>query len=255
MNQHAHQESQDLLPWLANGTLAGTELERVQAHLQGCAQCRADLAALHTLRAAAPAAAPDLDVEGALARLLPQLETPAQPSAQAAAPSPAAPQTFTAQPAMSQPAMAQSSAPQPAMPADAVALPAARGWRARLAANDARWLRVAAGLQCCAIAVLAVLLARPADGPGAGAAQAGAYRVLGAAPVAQGGLVVIFKPDTPERELRRIVLDSGAHVVGGPTVTGAWMLGTEQPPAAVAARLRTQPAVALAEALGAEGRP
>jgi len=220
MSEHAHLEAQELLPWLANGTLAGTELERVQAHLKGCAQCRADLAALHTLRAAAPAA-PDLDMEGALARLLPPAELP--------------------------PAM-----PRPAAPGTAAALPPARGWRARLAANDARWLRMAVGLQCCAIAVLAALLLRAA---GSADADAGAYRVLGAAAGAQSQLIVMFKPDTPERELRRIVLDSGARIVGGPTATGAWVLGTEAAPAALAQRLRGQAAVTLAEPLGAEGRP
>jgi len=221
----AHAEAQQALPWLANGTLAGTELERVQAHLQGCAACRADLAALHLLRAAGPGPAPGADLEGALARLLPQLDAPA---------------------------------PAPA-PATAAPLPPARGWRARLAANDARWLRVAAGLQCGVIAVLAALLLRPAGG----APEDGAYRVLGAERGAQGTLVVTFRPDTPERELRRIVLDSGAHIAGGPTVTGAWLLGTAGAPATVAARLRAQPAVTLAEPLAgppaappsAEGRP
>jgi hypothetical protein len=225
MSEHAHREAQDLLPWLANGTLAGTELERVQAHLKGCAQCRADLAASHTLRAAAPAPSLDLDMESALARLLPQLDAPAP----AAVP------------------------PQVSAPSQAASLPA-RGWRARLAANDARWLRVAAGVQCCAIVVLAALLLRPGGGTDA-SADTGAYHVLGAAPAAQSQLIVMFKPDTPERELRRIVLESGARIVGGPTATGAWVLGTEQAADAVAGRLRGQAAVTLAEPLGAEGRP
>lgn len=212
----AHAEAQQALPWLANGTLAGTELERVQAHLQGCAACRADLAALHTLRAAGPGPAPAADLEGALARLLPQLDAPAPAPAQAAAP-----------------------------------LPPAPGWRARLAANDAHWLRVAMGLQCAVIALLAALLLRPS----AGNQEDGAYRVLGADRGSQGALVVTFKPDTPERELRRIVLDSGARIVGGPTVTGAWLLGTEGQPAVVAARLRAQPAVTLAEPMATESRP
>lgn len=56
-----HLEAQDALPWLANGTLAGTELERVQAHVASCADCRADLALLRTVRAAGPA--PDLDFD------------------------------------------------------------------------------------------------------------------------------------------------------------------------------------------------
>jgi hypothetical protein len=68
-------------------------------------------------------------------------------------------------------------------------------------------------------------------------------------------LVLAFNPETPEREIRRIVLASGARVVGGPTATGAWLLETETAPSAVMARLRAEPAVSLAEELGAEGRP
>ena len=209
-----HNEAQDLLPWLANGTLAGAELERVQAHLHGCAECRGELALLHTLRAADPgargAAEPGLDMEGALARLMPQLDD-----------------------------------------APTAALPVQHGWRTWLAANDRSWLRVAVAMQCAAIAVLAVLVLRPAGNRD----LQSDYHMLGAAPGAQTSLIVAFKPETPERELRRIVLASGARIVGGPTATGAWLLGTEATPAGVVARLRAEPAVTLAELLGAEGRP
>lgn len=212
----AHEEAQELLPWLANGTLAGTELERVQAHLQTCAGCRTELALLHTLRAAGPGAAPVGDAEAALARLLPQLDAPsALPLAQ--------------------------TGPAPVV----------QGWRARLAANDRSWLRVAVGLQLCVIGVLCAMLFRPSASPDA---QAGAYRLLGADAGVRSSLVVTFRPDTPERELRRIVLAGGARVVGGPTATGAWLLDTGEAPDAVLARLRAEPAVTLAEALGAEGR-
>jgi hypothetical protein len=221
MNLHAshaaHQEAQEALPWLANGSLAGAELERVQAHIHGCAACRAELALLHTLRAADPGPVPGLDMEAALARLAPQLNPPLNLQLDNQAP----------------------------------VMPMQRGWRERFAANDRSWLRAAVAMQCCAIVVLAGLLLRPAV-PGA---QAGDYHVLGAAPAAQSGLIVIFKPDTPEHELRRIVLGSGARIVGGPTATGAWMLGADGQAAVVAARLRREPAVTLAEPLGAEGQP
>lgn len=213
-----HREAQALLPWLANGTLDGAELARIEAHVGHCAACRADLDTLVTLRDAAALPMPALDPDAALARLLPQLDAPAAPQAAA-------------------------------LPA---ALPSPRGWRARLAANDARWLRAAAGLQFGVIVVLGALLLRPG---GATDPQGGDYRVLGADAGTAGTLVVAFKPDTPERELRRIVLDSGARIAGGPTVTGAWVLATTQAPAAVAARLRAQAAVVLAEPLGAGARP
>lgn len=214
LDDAAHREAQELLPWLANGTLDGAELARVEAHVGHCAACRADLDTLATLRERADLPLPGLDVDAALGRLLPQLDE--------------------------------------AAPAPVTALPAARGWRARLAANDARWLRAAAGLQFGVIVVLGALLLRPG---GETDPQAGDYRVLGADAGAAGTLIVTFKPDTPERELRRIVIGSGAQVAGGPTVTGAWVLATTQAPAEVAARLRQQPAVVLAEPLGAGAPP
>jgi len=210
----AHREAQDLLPWLANGRLDGAELQRVQAHLDTCATCRADLDALDTLQDVGDLPLPDMDVDKAFARLLPQLDAVA--------------------------------------PADAA--PVVPGWRTRLAANDARWLRAAVGLQFCAIVVLGALLVRP-SGDTQMAAQDAAYRVLGAETGADSIVAVTFKPDTPEHELRRIVTASGAHIVGGPTVTGAWMLGSAQAPADVAARLRTESAVTLAEPLGMQTSP
>jgi hypothetical protein len=225
----AHEEAQSLLPWLANGSLAGAELERVQSHVKGCAACRTELALLHTLRAAnvdtAPAA--DADADAALARLLPQLDAPDAPDG----------------PPL-KPLIQADSMPIP--------MPAPHGWRARIAANDRSWLRVAAAAQFCVIVALgAMLLRSPAD-PGV---HADAYKVLGASAGARHGLVLAFNPETPEREIRRIVLASGARVVGGPTATGAWLLETEAAPAAVMARLRAEPAVSLAEELGAGSQP
>jgi hypothetical protein len=223
-HETAHHEAQEALPWLANGSLCGDERERVQAHLETCALCRADLAVLHTLRAASPGLVPDCDAERALARLLPRLDAPAgRPE---------------------EPAVVLAPAPAP--------LQTPAGWRARLAANDGRWLRAAVALQFGAIAVLAALLARPS---GTADAQAGAYRALGAGPSAQATLIVTFRPDTPERELRRIAGAHHARIVGGPTVTGAWLVDTDIGAAAALASLRAEPAVTLAEPLGAEGQP
>jgi hypothetical protein len=205
----AHREAQDLLPWLANGRIDGAELQRVQAHLDTCATCRAELDTLYTMQDVGDLPAPGLDVDKAFARLLPQLDAVA--------------------------------------PADAA--PVVPGWRTRLAANDGRWLRVAVGLQFCAIVVLGALLVRP-SGDTQMAAQDANYRVLGADAGVDSIVAVTFKPDTPEHELRRIVTASGAHIVGGPTVTGAWMLGSAKAPAHVAARLRAESAVTLAEPLG-----
>jgi anti-sigma factor RsiW len=67
-----HAETRELLPWLANGTLAGAELERVQAHLAVCPACRQALAWERSLRAAGQAD-PPLSAQHALDALLPRL--------------------------------------------------------------------------------------------------------------------------------------------------------------------------------------
>ncbi|MGJ7918619.1 S8 family serine peptidase, partial [Massilia sp. LXY-6] len=192
-------------------------------HLRSCAQCREDLDLLHAVRAAGPGPAPDCDPERAWARMLPRIEASPAPAAGAPA------------------------AGAPAAGAPAAGVPVR--WRDRVAANDRSWLRRAVALQCCLIAVLAALLLRPAD--------EAAYRGLGAAPAVQSGIVVMFRPDTPERELRRIVRASGAHLADGPTAAEAWVLGLPDggDPARALARLRAEPAVVLAEPLGTEQRP
>jgi len=40
-----HAEAWALVPWLANGRIAAEDREWVEAHVQGCAECRAELAA------------------------------------------------------------------------------------------------------------------------------------------------------------------------------------------------------------------
>ena len=49
MNGAAHPD--ELLPWYANRTLAGAERDAVEAHLRGCARCRAEIEFLGALRA------------------------------------------------------------------------------------------------------------------------------------------------------------------------------------------------------------
>ncbi len=60
-----HAEAWNLLPWLANGRLAPADREWVEAHVHGCDECRAELAAQRSIAtqmrtdAAAPAAGSD----------------------------------------------------------------------------------------------------------------------------------------------------------------------------------------------------
>lgn len=134
-----------------------------------------------------------------------------------------------------------------AVPPQAARVPMLKRWRTRLAANDARWMGWLAAAQFGAIALLGALLLRPVP-------DGGAYRALGAGAPKPAGLVLVFRPDTPERELRRILRASGARIVDGPTVNDGYLLTVPSGSLAPAlARLRAEPAVALAEPL-ADGK-
>jgi hypothetical protein len=218
--QDAHRATRESLPWLLNGRLGGAELDAAQAHLAECAACRSDLAGLRRLREAAALPDPQCDPDAALARLLVRIEE--QDAADA--------------PAQARPA---ASGTAPALPLAPL----------RRAANDPRWLRRALLAQCGVVVLLGLLLAWPG-------LDAGGFRGLGAAPAAQGRVVVVFRPETAERELRRIVGASGARIVDGPTVTDAYVLAMPEGDASASlVRLRAEPAVLLAEPLGGAGRP
>lgn len=47
-----HDEVQELLPWLVNGTLDAADVERIEAHLADCPECQGELAAERQLAAA-----------------------------------------------------------------------------------------------------------------------------------------------------------------------------------------------------------
>lgn len=236
IDHRAHRETQALLPWYAAEQLSAAESHSVARHVQECAQCRRDLARERALLAASGAYAADsdlpaLDMEGALARLLPQL------GAQDAA---------VAVPANASHARAGVDGPA------TVAAPTltTQPWWRRPAANQQSWLRWAFAAQCVLIAGLLALLARP-DEP----ATYHALSSSAAAASAGGNVVVIFQPATTERDFRRILQSHGARLVDGPTVTDAYLLhvAPESRQQALDA-LRANPAIKLAEALdGGDG--
>ena len=82
------------------------------------------------------------------------------------------------------------------------------------------------------------------------------YRALGSAPAAADGeVVVLFKPDTTEQQMRIILSAQGARVVDGPTAAGAYVLRIEDRSAGAAiASLRQSSQVVLAESIASDGR-
>jgi predicted anti-sigma-YlaC factor YlaD len=83
------------------------------------------------------------------------------------------------------------------------------------------------------------------------------YQALGAAPMpSNGNVVVVFKPTTSEKELRGVLVNSGARLVDGPTVSDAYVLhvaGVQRNDAL--AKLRASGRVVVAEPIDGDARP
>lgn len=93
--------------------------------------------------------------------------------------------------------------------------------RALVSANPsmrgASWIGWGLAGQACVIALAAILLGRPAY-------DHATYRALGNAQTGASRIVVMFKPDTTEQQLRTTLQASGARLADGPTETGAYVL-------------------------------
>jgi hypothetical protein len=106
-------------------------------------------------------------------------------------------------------------------------------------------------MAACALIAVGVTVAPRLSPSGA------AYHALGAAhSVTPGNMVVIFRPETPERAIRAALTSVGARIVDGPTAADAYVL---QVPAAQRAqaleRIRSGPNIVLAEPVDPGGAP
>lgn len=217
-----HQAIQALLPWYLNGTLRADEDERVRLHLAACPDCCAAWAVERRLREAVVMAtaseATPASVDRAWHALRPQLVPPRAP------------------PWRSRWARVRA------------------GWR-----DSAPWLRLLALGQAVAVGVL---LAPALDRlrPDASAAHPdSAYRALGDAPwttaSATPNLIVRFRPQATEAQMRDALRGAGARLTGGPTRTDAYLLVVPSTKEAQAlAALRAHPAVLLAESMDGGAR-
>ena len=76
------------------------------------------------------------------------------------------------------------------------------------------------------------------------------YRGLAAAPASPAAnAIVVFRPDASEAQIRAALRAAGAQLVGGPTVTDAYLLHLQQADQAALSALRGQAGVAQAESL------
>jgi anti-sigma-K factor RskA len=216
-----HRDAQLLLPWYVTGRLDAQDRAKIEAHLVGCADCQSDLAFERRLEAAVA----DLPVEAEsgweqLRGRLPNVRR------------------------------------RP--PARETAAAFGAGW-GRLFGDLSGW-RLGGGTLGWAVAAQFVMLLLLGSVlvmrlPG----QPARYQALGAAPApaaAIGNLVIIFRPDTPERDLRAILTSNSLRLVDGPTAADAYVLRVAPARrAAVLATLRARREVVLAEPIDANGRP
>lgn len=224
-----HQETWSLLPWLANGRATPAQRERAEAHLRGCARCRAELAREQQLVGAMrlPAAAAP-DVERGLQRLMQRLD---QPDAAAAGGAGAA----------------------------------RRGGGGWSFAGTRLGIGAVAALGLAELILVGGLalwwLGTPPSGP---AADSAPYRTLTQPePGSADGprWRVVFHEQGTVQELQALLRAQGLTVVAGPSEAGVFTLAAEAAPRgareadAIAARLRQSPLVRFAEAVPARGQP
>jgi hypothetical protein len=209
-----HREIQSLLPWYVAGALDEAEQAEVRAHLAGCAECQAELSVEHRLSEALDALPADA---GAL-----DVEHGWK-------------------------AMRQMMDKEPRKKGSFLAAWTTwlGGGRGKERSPEAPWLHWALAAQFCLVLLLGVGLWRTA--------QPARYHVLGAAPVsAAANVVVIFRPETPEKVMRTILRANEARLVDGPTEADAYLIHVpEAGRAAALAHLRRQAQVVLAEPVDA----
>jgi Putative zinc-finger len=212
----AHRQAWDLIPWIVNGSAPESELLVVQAHLEGCADCRQELEFQRQLQAAmAVPSGVEIDVRDSWQRLRSRLDAAAQPEAAAR-----------------------------------------NGQRRARASGKAwmPWLVAAMVVQAIGLGALGTAWwsrpTLPASMP------AGAYRTLSApeASVQPATIRVVFAPDVTVAQVQGMLAAARLQVRAGPSEVGVWTLGpagdsSQAATAAVLRELRAQSEVRFAEAV------
>ncbi len=199
-----HAEAWNLLPWLANGRLQATDREWVEAHVHGCAECRAELEVQRQvssqMRAAGESPSGAVTPSGTITdeqrsfdKLWSRIEA------------------------------AESAAPAPAL---APALAGTDGGTAVARGNTrtgrtVRWLAAAVIVQGFGLALFGLNALRESD-----AAQAGEFRTVSsvdpnAAVLADAPAVrLVFAPNATIAHINTLLSHQGLSIVSGPGLSG-----------------------------------
>jgi hypothetical protein len=79
------------------------------------------------------------------------------------------------------------------------------------------------------------------------------YRAMGSAPAAtEANALAVFRADATEQQMREALRGAGARIVGGPTISDAYLLRMADLQPETLARLRAQPGVLRVESLQGE---
>jgi hypothetical protein len=223
-----HERIQALLPWFVTDRLDAAERGEVEAHLSGCADCRAEERLERRL--SAEVAAMPMDVEQSWARLRARLDRPTPHRGRGSGGGLAAAWRGLGRRVRGGPA-----------------------WMAQPAHGGPPWMGWAmAGQAALMVGLLVMLWPHAGSAPGIAAT----YHTLGAAsPARVGNVVVMFRPDTPERDLRAALVADEARLVDGPTAAGAYVVSVPQARRASAlTALRRRAGVVMAEPIDAGAR-
>ena len=205
--QHEHDELWEVLPWYVNRSLPDDELRRVELHIDGCDSCQTEVRFLHGIAHSLGQQETQTGLaSGAFEHVWSQIEGSAR----------GAPRTTT--PGRQLPATAPPGTVLPATVLPATVLPATvprrYGGRQLFAWAVAAQLVVLLGIGAFYLASR-----RAAPDPVR-------YRTLSSTPIEQGeGSVrvrLVFEPATTEAELRRILQESEARIVNGPSPFGVY---------------------------------
>jgi anti-sigma factor RsiW len=113
--------------------------------------------------------------------------------------------------------------------------------------QEGPWMRWTVAAQFAVIVLLSVLVVLPPT-------TTEPYRTLGSGGRAvAGNAMVVFTPEATEQDIRAALRLSGARLVDGPTLLGAYVLNISDPDALE--RLRERPIVVRAESLEPGARP
>jgi hypothetical protein len=183
-----HAEAWALVPWLANGRIAPEDREWVESHVQGCSECRAELAAQrmvasHVTRDDAGSPTPAAsDEQKSFNKLWARIELAESASVQATGTS--------------------------GMPA-----------RAPRSSRTVRWLAAAVVVQAIGLGVLGLSLRSPTARPAADLQTVTRSEARPNAPAVR----LVFAPQTSISTMNTLLMHQGLSIVAGPGDAGNFM--------------------------------